>query len=81
MTLVHTRLWLESENRQMSDLKPLTEKIVATNGQPLRISYTTVLRFRIACLDREHKALIADDMTQDCLFGADFLKENGFLST
>ena len=66
VTLVHSRLWLKSGNREMSDLEPSTEKIVAANGQPLRILGSAVLRIRIAGIDKEHKVLITDDVSQNC---------------
>ena len=61
----------------MSDLGPSTEKIVAVNGQPLRILGSAVLRIRIAGTDRERKVLITDDVSQNCFLGIDFLKQNG----
>ena len=54
-----------------------TEKIVAANGEPLRILGSAALRIRIAGIDREHKVLITDDVNQNCLLGVDFFKQNG----
>ena len=47
--------------------------VVVANGQPLRILGVIRSSFNIAGTEFSDDALLTEDVSQDCLFGADFL--------
>ena len=51
--------------------------VVTAKGQPLRI--LGVIRSNVAGSEFSHDALVTEDMSQDCLLGADFLLSHEFV--
>jgi len=71
VTLVHKRLFDHIGVGQV--LEGVEDKVVSANGQPLGILGRCALRIRIGGVDELHPVLVANDLTQDCLIGVDFL--------
>ena len=53
--------------------------VVAANGQPLRILGVIRSTFSVAGTEFSHDALVTEDVSQDCLLGADFLLSREFV--
>ena len=81
VTIVHHRLW---EQEQLSQnfshkLQQLTGGLVVTaKGEPLSILGQTRCKISLVRTDFIHGVLVANDVSQDCLLGADFLSTHGF---
>ena len=52
--------------------------VVAANGQPLWILGVIRSSFNVAGTEFRHEALVTQDVSQDCLLGADFLLSHEF---
>ena len=53
--------------------------IVVANGESLSILGQTTSRIHVAGKEYTHDVLVADDVSQDCLLGADFLASHEFV--
>ena len=77
VTIIHRRLW---EQGQASTLQKVDGgPIVAANGQSLSILGQVKSHILLAGGEFIHDVLVADDVSQDCLLGADFLTAHGFI--
>ena len=78
VTLVHKRL-LEGSRGAGGGLQKISGgPVVAANGQPLWILEVIRSSFKVAGTEFSHDALVIEDMSQDCLLGADFLLSHKF---
>lgn len=71
VTLVHKRLL--DRIGVVKVLEGVEDRVVSANGQPLGILGRCDLRIGIGGVDELHPVLVANDVTQDCLIGVDFL--------
>ena len=77
VTLIHKRLLDRvDKGKRMSEAK---ERVISANGQPLEILGTCQVRIRLGGINTYHNVLVANDITQDCLIGVDFLAKNNCL--
>ena len=70
VTILHKDLWEQSAR---SALEAISSLVTVANGQPLPILGLGTVRICIADVEFVHQAMIADDVSQSCLLGADFL--------
>ena len=80
VTIIHRRLWERGRGiRRSRKLQQLTGgPVVAANGEPLSIMGQTRSRILLADKEFDQEVLVADNVSQDCLLGADFLETHGF---
>ena len=81
VTIVHHRLWEQGQSSQKVShkLQQLTGgPDVTANGEALSILCQTRCKISLAGTDFIHGVLVANDVSQDCLLGADFLSTHGF---
>ena len=77
VTLIHKRLLDRvDKGKRMYEAK---ERVISANGQPLQILGTCQVRIRLGGINTYHNVLVANDITQDCLIGVDFLAKNNCL--
>ena len=74
VTILHKDLWEQSAR---SALEAISSPVTVANGQPLHILGLATVRICIADVEFVHQAMIADDVSQSCLLGADFLVPHG----
>ena len=74
VTILHKDLWEQSAR---SALEAISSPVTVANGQPLHILGLGTVRICIADVEFVHQAMIADDVSQSCLLGADFLVPHG----
>ena len=72
VTIVHERAWCPLQQ----SLQKVNRPVIAANGEPLSILGRTEIRIVIA---GKEFLLIARDITQECILGADFLISHGFV--
>ena len=75
VTIVHERAWCPLQQ----SLQKVNRPVIAANGEPLSILGRTEIRIVIAGKEFLHQVLIARDITQECILGADFLITHGFV--
>ena len=75
VTIVHERAWCPLQQ----SLQKVNRPVIAANGEPLSILGRTEIRIVIAGEEFLHQVLIARDITQECILGADFLISHGFV--
>ena len=75
ITIIHERVWCPPQ----SGLRKVNRPVLAANGGPLSILGQTEVRIVIAGKEFSHQVLIAGDITQECILGADFLTTHGFV--
>ena len=79
VTLVHQRL-LEGSHGAGGRLQEISGgPVVTANGQPLRIVGVIRNNFNVAGTEFSHNALMTEDVSQECLLGADFLLSHEFV--
>ena len=79
VTLVHKTLF-EGSRGPGGGLQEISgSPVVAANGQPLQILGVFRSSFNVAGTEFSHDALVTEDMSQDCLLGADFLLSHNFV--
>ena len=76
VTLVHKRLM--DRIGLEAGLEGVAERVVSANGQPLGILGKVHLTLGLAGIKELHPVLVADDLTQECLIGVDFLARHRF---
>ena len=79
VTLVHKRLLEGSQDAGGELLESSGGSVVTANGQPLRILGVIRSSFSVAGTEFRHDALVTEEVSQDCLLGADFLLSHGFV--
>ena len=77
VTILHKDLWEQSARSVSVALEATSSPVTVANGQPLHILGLGTVRICIADVEFVHQALIADDVSQSCLLGADFLVPHG----
>ena len=77
VTILHKDLWEQSAGSMSEALEAISSPVTVANGQPLHILGLGTVRIRISDVEFVHQALIADDVSQSCLLGADFLVPHG----
>ena len=77
VTILHKDLWEQCSASMSGKLKAVSAPVTVANGQPLHILGLGTVQIRIADVEFVHQALIADDVSQSCLLGADFLVPHG----
>lgn len=82
VTIVHQHLWERGRNtgqRKFRKLQQITgSPVVTANGEPLSIIGQTRSKISLASKEFDHEILVSNDVSQDCLLGADFLSAHGF---
>ena len=79
MTLVHKRLLEGSQGAGVGMRESSGGLVVATNGQPLWFLGVIRSSFNVAGIEFSHDILVTEDMSHDCLLGADFLLSHEFI--
>ena len=77
VSILHKDLWEQSAGSMSEALEANSSPVTVANGQPLHILGLGIVRIRISDVEFVHQALIADDVSQSCLLGADFLVPHG----
>ena len=75
VTIVHKRVWCPRQQ----NLQKVNRPVIAANGEPLSILGQAEVCLEIAGREFLHQVLIAGDITQECILGADFLTTHGFV--
>ena len=82
VTIIHRGLWERGRGAagHRSTLQQAAGgPIVVANGESLSILGQTTSRIHVAGEEYTHDVLVADDVSQDCLLGADFLASHQFV--
>ena len=77
VTIIRTDIWEKVSKCTVSTLAPTTQAVVAANGKGLQLDGQVVLNIHVGGLHVDQLFLVARDLTQECLLGADFLCANG----
>jgi len=70
VTIVREDVWNEAVDSQQ--LEPTTSPVIAANGEPLELQGRGDVTFRLGGIPARHPVLVASNVTQECLLGADF---------
>ena len=76
VSLVREDVWKEATELPVDLLTPPVRPIVAANGGELDLLGQDELQLQVGDLQVQFPVLIARDLTQECLLGADFLKQH-----
>ena len=76
VSLVHEDVWKEATELPVDLLTPPVRPIVAANGGELDLLGQDELQLQVGDLQVQFPVLIAGNLTQECLLGADFLKQH-----
>ena len=76
VTLVREDVWREATQPVEDDLTVPVRPIVAANGGELELLGKEELRLQVGELNVQFPVLIARELTQECILGADFLKKH-----
>eukprot|EP00731_Ephydatia_muelleri_P013152 Em0007g462a len=77
VTIIRADIWEKVSKCTVSTLAPTTQAVVAANGKGLQLDGQVVLNIHVGGLHVDQLFLVARDLTQECLLGADFLCANG----
>ncbi|KAL5486596.1 hypothetical protein EMCRGX_G019098 [Ephydatia muelleri] len=77
VTIIRADIWEKVSKCTVSTLAPTTQAVVAANGNGLQLDGQVVLNIHVGGLHVDQLFLVARDLTQECLLGADFLCANG----
>ncbi len=75
VTILRGDVWNEVSSLRDLSLEQPGRPVVAANGEYLRLIGETILTIEVGGLCAPQKVLVAENMTQECLLGADFLKK------
>ena len=73
VTILYKDLWEQSAGSICGSLEAISSPVTVANGQPLHVLGLGTVRICIADVEFVHQVLIADDVSQSCALGADFL--------
>ena len=76
VSLVREDVWKEATELPVDLLTPPVRPIVAANGGELDLLGQDELQLQVGDLQVQFPVFIARDLTQECLLGADFLKQH-----
>ena len=76
VSLIREDVWRDIAQSSMDHLTQPARPIVAANGEKLDLIGGTELRLSVGDLDIPLSVFIAKELTQECLLGADFLKQH-----
>ena len=76
VSLIREDVWRDIAQSSMDHLTQPARPIVAANGEKLDLIGGTELRLSVGDLDVPLSVFIAKELTQECLLGADFLKQH-----
>ena len=77
VTILHKDLWEQSAGSMSEALEAILSPVTVANSQPLHILGLGTVRIHISDVEFVYQALIADDVSQSCLLGADCLVPHG----
>ncbi|KAL5489380.1 hypothetical protein EMCRGX_G018469 [Ephydatia muelleri] len=77
VTIIRADIWEKVSKCTVSTLARTTQAVVAANGKGLQLDGQVVLNIHVGGLHVDQLFLVARDLTQECLLGADFLCANG----
>ena len=68
-------MWKEAVDAH--DLEPSHSPVIAANGEQLNIRGRSNVSLQVGAVQAHHPVLVARNVTQECLLGADFLEKFG----
>ena len=74
--LIREDIWRRTAKGQVA-LRPHTQAVVAANGGEMDLLGVTDMELQVGTIVANHPVLVARNLTQSCLLGADFLKKYG----
>ena len=79
VTLVREDVWIEAKSGGACQLEAPVHMVVAANGGKLHVKITgqCTLQITVGPFSKDHVVLVAKNLHQECLLGADFLMRHG----
>ena len=77
VTLVREDVWVEAKSGGACQLEAPVHMVVAANGGKLNITGQCTVQIAVGPLSKDHVVLVAKNLHQECLLGADFLMRHG----
>ena len=77
VTVVRADLWESITGGHPIELKPPEKPVVVANGKPLEQLGQISVLVQVGGVCTQQNVLVVQELTQECLLGADFLKHHG----
>ena len=77
VTLVREDVWRDAKSGSAVQLESPVHTVVAANGGKLNITGQCTIKIAVGPLSKDHVVLVAKNLHQECLLGADFLMRHG----
>ena len=77
VTILHANAWKLSNSSNSTSLREPERPVIAANGENLALLGKATVSVQIGKTCVQHLVLVADNLMQECLLGADFLTNKG----
>ena len=77
VTILHANAWKSSNSSNSTSLREPARPVVAANSENLALLGEATVSEQIGKTCVQHPVLVADNLMQECLLGADFLTKQG----
>ena len=77
VTVVRADLWESITGGHPIELKPPEQPVVVADGKPLEQLGQISVLIQVGGVCTQKNVLVVQELTQECLLGADFLKHHG----
>ena len=77
VTLIREDVWKQIHAKTLGTLQPVLRSVVTASGEKLKLLGETNVKVSIGGVSGYHLVLVAQQLTQECLLGTDFLSQYG----
>ena len=77
VTLIREDVWKQIHAKTLGTLQPVLRSVVTASGEKLKLLGETNVKVTIGGVSGYHLVLVAQQLTQECLLGTDFLSQYG----
>ena len=77
VTLIWEDVWIQIHAKALVTLQPVLHSVVTASGEKLKLLGETNVKVTIGGVSGYHLVLMAQQLTQECLLGTDFLSQYG----
>ncbi len=76
VTILRADVWKAASTKSSNQLDPPGSPVVVANGEDLSVLGRATVSLQVAGVKVEYPCLVASQLTQECIIGADFLLKN-----
>ena len=77
VTLIRENVWKQIHAKTLGTLQPVLRSVVTASEKKLNLLGKTNVKVTIRGVSGYHSVLVAQQLTQECLLGTDFLSQYG----